>query len=334
MAMRTGSNNPVWLFGDHLGSTSTVISYNGLTKNSEEMYKPCGEKRYPSGAPTVPTTFQFTGQRHEKDLGPSGGEGLYFYGAHWYDPSLGRFTQPDTDVPESQGVQAYDRYAYVGNNPLRYVDPTGHNWWDAVGQFATGFVYEFAKTTSWYSPQAQNVLSVSGAESDAMLVGRIAADVATIIIGVGEVAGGITIGTGGTAVSCGVTLCVGAVATVGTAVVVTSAGVTTAASGAVNLGNNLSLITSDDSSGSELSSPEDLWNDKKPAGGVVKNPDGTTTEYTVRQTPGRDGGWSRIVKVRDANGNIINVSHEAWSGTLDPRFDPPDHVDIKFGTKR
>jgi hypothetical protein len=27
---------------------------------------------------------------------------------------------------ESQGVQAWDRYAYVNNNPVRYNDPTGH----------------------------------------------------------------------------------------------------------------------------------------------------------------------------------------------------------------
>jgi hypothetical protein len=32
----------------------------------------------------------------------------------------------DTDVPASQGVQGYDRYAYSNNNPVRYTDPTGH----------------------------------------------------------------------------------------------------------------------------------------------------------------------------------------------------------------
>jgi len=44
------------------------------------------------------------------------------------DPSLGRFTSPDTIVPTStQGTQAWDRYAFVNNNPVRYSDPTGHS---------------------------------------------------------------------------------------------------------------------------------------------------------------------------------------------------------------
>ncbi len=45
----------------------------------------------------------------------------------WYDPALGRFVQADTIVPEaSQGSQAWDRYAYTNNNPVKYNDPSGH----------------------------------------------------------------------------------------------------------------------------------------------------------------------------------------------------------------
>ncbi len=40
---------------------------------------------------------------------------------------LGRFAQADTIVPV--GVQGYDRYAYVNNNPVRYTDPSGHAAW-------------------------------------------------------------------------------------------------------------------------------------------------------------------------------------------------------------
>jgi hypothetical protein len=48
-------------------------------------------------------------------------------GARWYDPALGRWSQPDTIIPEKQqGVQSWDRFAYTNNNSLRFVDPTGH----------------------------------------------------------------------------------------------------------------------------------------------------------------------------------------------------------------
>jgi hypothetical protein len=50
-----------------------------------------------------------------------------YFGARYYDPQLGRFSSADTIIPEqSQGTQAWDRYAFVDNNPLRYTDPSGH----------------------------------------------------------------------------------------------------------------------------------------------------------------------------------------------------------------
>ena len=53
--------------------------------------------------------------------------GLMFFNARWLDPALGRFAQADTLIPEaSQGTQAWDRYAAMNNNPIRYFDPTGH----------------------------------------------------------------------------------------------------------------------------------------------------------------------------------------------------------------
>jgi len=39
---------------------------------------------------------------------------------------LGRFTQPDTVLPEPGDPQQLNRFAYVRNNPLRFTDSTGH----------------------------------------------------------------------------------------------------------------------------------------------------------------------------------------------------------------
>jgi RHS repeat-associated protein len=82
-------------------------------------YTAWGEVRYNSGV--TPTDYTYTGQySYTADFG------LMFYNARWYDPALGRFTQADTIVPLQQGVQAWDRYAYVNNNPILYTDPSGH----------------------------------------------------------------------------------------------------------------------------------------------------------------------------------------------------------------
>jgi RHS repeat-associated protein len=123
--MKNGTLN--FIIGDHastmlstsLGSTSIVTDDEG-TVISETKYKAWGEVRYEST--TSPTEYTYTGQySYVSDFG------LHFYNARWYDSSLGRFTSSDSIIPlQSQGVQAWDRYAYVNNNPMRYTDPSGH----------------------------------------------------------------------------------------------------------------------------------------------------------------------------------------------------------------
>jgi RHS repeat-associated protein len=116
VAMRTGSSTLNFLLGDHLGSNAITTNSSGV-KNSEIRYMPWGTTRYTSGS--SPTTFQFTGQRLESSFE------LYYYGARWYDPAASRFVQPDTVIPQQQGVQAWDRYAYANNNPVKYTDSSG-----------------------------------------------------------------------------------------------------------------------------------------------------------------------------------------------------------------
>jgi len=51
-----------------------------------------------------------------------------------YDPVIGRFVSEDSIVPDWDDPQALNRYAYVLNNPLAYIDPNGNaaaDWADA-----------------------------------------------------------------------------------------------------------------------------------------------------------------------------------------------------------
>jgi hypothetical protein len=45
--------------------------------------------------------------------------------ARFYSTKLGRFLSADPLVVSPGDPQMLDRYAYVRNNPLRYVDPSG-----------------------------------------------------------------------------------------------------------------------------------------------------------------------------------------------------------------
>ncbi|GER79659.1 conserved hypothetical protein [Candidatus Denitrolinea symbiosum] len=116
-----------YLVGDHLGSTSLAVD-TSTGDVVQTRYKPWGEVRFTTANTTLPTRYTFTGQYSyvsddATDLG-NAGFGLMFYNARWYDPAIGRFVSADTIVPG--GVQGLDRYAYVNNSPVNYVDPSGH----------------------------------------------------------------------------------------------------------------------------------------------------------------------------------------------------------------
>ena len=116
--MKKGST-VYYLFGDHLGSTAITADASSGSRVGELRYKPWGENRYTWG--TTYTNRHFTGQLDETTS-----IGLYFLNARFYDPLLARFSQADSIVPDPGNPQAWDRYAYGLNNPVKYIDPTGN----------------------------------------------------------------------------------------------------------------------------------------------------------------------------------------------------------------
>jgi RHS repeat-associated protein len=80
---------------------------------------PFGGKRG-EGTGITASNYLFTDQELDKE------SGLYNYDARLYDPIVGRFISADSVVPNWYDSQAFDRYAYTLNNPIKYKDPSGH----------------------------------------------------------------------------------------------------------------------------------------------------------------------------------------------------------------
>ena len=66
--------------------------------------------------------------------------------ARVYSSKIGRFLSADTVIQDPLDSQAYNRYSYVRNNPLKYTDPTGHSWLSKAWHRAKHWVKKHART--------------------------------------------------------------------------------------------------------------------------------------------------------------------------------------------
>lgn len=74
--------------------------------------------------------FAYSGEIYDDE------SGMYYLRARYYDPKVGRFVSEDTYKGQVDNPLSLNRYAYVHNNPLNNVDPTG-NWCESKdGKYA------------------------------------------------------------------------------------------------------------------------------------------------------------------------------------------------------
>jgi RHS repeat-associated protein len=130
-----------YLTADHLGSTRLVTDSSGVVKRRID-YHPFGWEVNPGyGNRSTVTGYaatdwsnpKFTGKERDYDTGLN----LDYFGARYFAGGMGRFSSPDpyNIITEADGREHFDtyisqpqnwnRYAYVWNNPFRYVDPHG-----------------------------------------------------------------------------------------------------------------------------------------------------------------------------------------------------------------
>jgi RHS repeat-associated protein len=139
------------LHTDHLGSTQRITDQKGIAVWRAD-YSPFGRLR------NDPPDFEcplFTGRMWDAE------SGLYYFGARYYDPELGRFITPDpwTGGPDdvrllggtvSQPVlprswlsqpRLANRYLYCLNNPVTYRDPDGFGVLGTIGKTILAIIW-------------------------------------------------------------------------------------------------------------------------------------------------------------------------------------------------
>jgi len=119
---------PTYTVADHLGSVVRMADATGLPTLSRE-YDPWGNLLQGSAN----SGYAFTGREWDPEAE------LYYYRARYYDPKLARFLTTDTVGPAG-------RYAYVGNNPVAFVDPSGNVDFRITTEERKGFPFAGGRT--------------------------------------------------------------------------------------------------------------------------------------------------------------------------------------------
>ncbi|MFI7388033.1 RHS repeat-associated core domain-containing protein [Streptomyces sp. NPDC049813] len=119
----TRSGKAYYYLTDAIGSVIGVADDSGAKVNTYS-YSPRGVTRTDYTSETVEQPYQFAGGYHDPT-------GLYHYAARYYDPNIGRFTQPDPSGQEQ------NPYLYAEGDPVNRIDPAGLASW--------GFSVSFCK---------------------------------------------------------------------------------------------------------------------------------------------------------------------------------------------
>lgn len=110
-----GGNAWSYYLPDRLGSVRQIVDPSSAVTLAR-IYDPFGNGLEQVGGGQ--SAFGYTGEQ----MDPTG---LVFLRARYYNPTIGRFLTADTMVPDPLRSGGWNRYAYVNNNSVNYIDPSG-----------------------------------------------------------------------------------------------------------------------------------------------------------------------------------------------------------------
>jgi RHS repeat-associated protein len=124
----SGTNTLSYLLQDHLGSTDAITASSGAV-TVKESFDAFGKRRGTawSGSPTSGELSTINGltRRGYTAHEMLDSTDLIHMNGRVYDPLVGRFASADPYIDAAFGTQAFNRFAYVGNKPLSFTDPSG-----------------------------------------------------------------------------------------------------------------------------------------------------------------------------------------------------------------
>jgi RHS repeat-associated protein len=112
ISMRNSAGASFYYTTDALGST-ILLTDSAQAKAATYLYDAWGNTTTQTGTQATPNPWRFAGG-YKDDA-----SGYTKFGARYYSPGIGRFSQPDPSWQEA------NRYAYVGCNPVNATDPSG-----------------------------------------------------------------------------------------------------------------------------------------------------------------------------------------------------------------
>jgi RHS repeat-associated protein len=116
IARRDSTNSVNYYFAEHVGSARIVANSSGTPVDDSDFYPFGGERNYLNSSPQ---NYKFAGKERDSE------SGLDNFGARYDSSNFGRFMSPDPVGGRPASPQSWNLYAYVANNPLNAVDPTG-----------------------------------------------------------------------------------------------------------------------------------------------------------------------------------------------------------------
>ncbi|MGC4058245.1 MAG: RHS repeat-associated core domain-containing protein [Chitinophagaceae bacterium] len=119
-------------YTDHLGSLVCLTNESAVVVG-RQSFDAWGRTRNPDTWGYVPSAGVSPGMPEWIVRGYTGHEMLPEYGlinmnGRMYDPANGRMLSADKYIQNEHNAQAYNRYSYCLNNPLKLVDPTGDQY--------------------------------------------------------------------------------------------------------------------------------------------------------------------------------------------------------------